>query len=168
MMFSQIIKFGRVSLLIAVIVQPGMRACLAGCEAAMGELKLEGEHIERLVLLRMGGPAEMFDEPNETIRLPVGRYLVNDLRLKGGYRSQTTPDGRPIDITESTPTLFRQGGPLKHTVSVLRRGRILELSYQLQGIGGETYESAASGGEPPTFAVYSGDKQIAAGQFEFG
>lgn len=169
-MLSKIAGLRNVSLRLAVFLAVAITVCQAKTaeqQAVMGKLKLEGQYIERLTLLPMTGPAQIFHNPSETITLPAGRYWVGELRLKGGYRRQTTANRHPICISAGAPTLFKEGGPLRHTVTVLRRGRVLELSYRLCGVGGETY-AAASGGKQPTFAIYKGDKEIAAGEFEFG
>jgi hypothetical protein len=41
------------------------------------------------------------------------------------------------------------------------------MHYELLGIGGEQYTNG-SRAEPPTFAVYRGDRKIASDNFEFG
>lgn len=171
-MLSKVAGLRNASLRLAVLLAVGIRAaCPAGPveqKPVMGELKLEGQYIERLTLRPRVGLAEVLNDPNQTVRLPVGEYWVDEVRLKGGYRRQLTPNRSPVVISEDAPASLKEGGPLKHTVSVLRRGRVLVLSYRLYGVGGEAYATANSGGKQPTFAIYKGDKQIAAGEFEFG
>ena len=38
----------------------------------VGELKVQGKYIERLVLRQKSGGTKKFDKPGETIRLPIG------------------------------------------------------------------------------------------------
>lgn len=53
-------------------------------ELAMGELKIEGSHIESLVLRSKDDwHTESFQETFETRRLPVGEYRLQNIRLKG-------------------------------------------------------------------------------------
>jgi hypothetical protein len=54
-------------------------------------------------------------------------------------------------------------------VSISRHGKSLRFNYQLLGAGGEVYQLArVDRSQPPEFAVYRGDRQIASGKFEFG
>ncbi|MBA7674803.1 hypothetical protein ES703_83028 [subsurface metagenome] len=71
-MFAQTAKFRFVSLFITILLflGTGVRLCDAQ-EAnrqgsALGELKLQGKYIERLVLRRKDGRTEKFDRPAET------------------------------------------------------------------------------------------------------
>jgi len=153
----------------------GIGVCL--CEAqeadkqnsAMGELKLEGKYIERLVLRHKNGRTETFNRLEETIKLPVGEYRLQEVRLEGGYTCRilrvSTRDW--ITIAEDKPAVLRVGAPLKQTVKAQRQGRILTLNYELLGAGSEKYTSG-NRSKPPTFTVYKGDKKIASDKFEFG
>lgn len=135
-----------------------------------GELRLEGTQIELLVLQGKDGPIQRYDHPRETIRLPVGEYRLQDVRLKGGYNysSRGTSTYNWVTVTEDKPTAFKVGAPLKQTVKIERQGPILVLNYELTGTGGETYTSASNRSKRPTFTVLKGDKEVGAGEFEFG
>lgn len=176
MIFAQTAKFRFVGLFITILLFLGTGVCL--CEAqeddrqnsAIGELKLEGKDIERLVLRRKDGHTERFDRPAETIKLPAGEYRLQEARLKAGYtcRIITRFSGSDwVRVAEDKPAVLKVGAPLKQTVKAQRRGRILALNYELLGVGGEMYTSA-NRTKPPTFTVYKGDKEIASGKFEFG
>jgi hypothetical protein len=133
----------------------------------VGELKLEGKDVERLVLRRNDGHTEIPTNPGQIIRLPAGEYLLQDVRLKGAYTRSRSAVNERITIRAGQQELVKVGAPLVPTIKVQRQGRILRLSYDLLGVGGESY----TGGDrstPPTFTVYKGDKQITSGQFEFG
>lgn len=172
MTFEQIIKLRFMSLLIAILLFLGIGICL--CEAqeadkqssALGELKLEGKYIERLVLRRKDGHIERFEQPAETIKLPVGEYLL-DAYLKGGYSCRFPSGDSSVTVSEDKPVVLKFGAPLKQTVKAQRRGRILVLNYELLGAGGESYASPDRS-TPPTFTIYKGDKKIASDKFEFG
>lgn len=175
MIFMQITKFRFIGLLfIIILLFLGTGICPCDVQeadkqgSAVGELKLQGKYIERLVLWRKDGRTERFDQPAETIKLPVGEYRLLESYLKGGYtcRSSRTPYNW-ITVAEDKPAVFKVGAPLKQTIQVQRKGRILALSYELLGVGGEKYTSR-NRSKPPTFAVYKGGKKIDSGKFEFG
>jgi hypothetical protein len=135
---------------------------------ALGELKIEGEHIEKLVLCRKDGRTEQFDDPENTIKLAVGEYRLQDVRLEGGYTSNNSRTSKInwITVTEKEPAVYKVGAPLKQTVKIERQGPILKLNYELTGVGGETYGSMRSA--QPTFTVFKGEKKVDTDEFEFG
>ena len=138
--------------------------------SALGELKLQGKYIERLVLRRKDGRTERFDRLAETIKLPAGEYQLQEAHLKGGYtcRIITRFSGSDwVRVAEDKPAVLKVGAPLEQTVKAKRQGRILVLDYELVGAGGEKY-TGGDRSKPPTFTVYKGDKEIASGEFEFG
>jgi hypothetical protein len=138
--------------------------------SVLGELKLEGKSIVRLILRREGdNERETFRRPEQIIKLPTGEYSVQEVHLDGGYICYASrgPKLHLISVTSDEPTTLKIGAPLKQTVKVNRQGRLLVMNYELLGVGGEQYTGGNSG-EPPTFAVYKGDKEIASDKFEFG
>jgi hypothetical protein len=150
----------------SVFWNSGASCCLAE-ESAKGELKLEGRHVERLILLRRDGHTEQFNEPDETIKIAVGEYRLQDVRLKGGFTySSSTSTYNWVAVTEGKPAILKVGAPLKQTVKIERQGPILSLDYNLTGVGGETYGSMHS--KQPMFTVFKGEKKVAADEFEFG
>jgi len=162
-------SFSAVLLFLAI----GTCLCMAqGQRTIQGELKLEGEHIERLVLQEKNGSGQTFDHPGKTIRLPVGEYRLRDVYLKGGYNHRNhyaTPDktGHWVTVAEDKSAILKVGAPLKQTIKVERQGQILILNYELCGTGDETY-TVEDRGKLPTFIVYKNDKEIASGKFEYG
>jgi hypothetical protein len=139
-------------------------------DSVLGELELEGESIVRLILRREGNnQTETFRRPEQIIKMPTGKYTVQEVHLDGGYiyYASRDPRHRRVTITSDEPATLKIGGPLKQTVKVSREGRILVMNYKLLGIGGEQYTNG-SRADPPTFAVYRGDKWIASDKFEFG
>ena len=137
--------------------------------SVLGELELEGKSIVRLILRREGdNEREEFRRPEQIIKLPTGKYTVQEVHLDGGYIcSASRGPTRRLVVTSDEPATLKIGGPLKQTVTVNRQGRLLVMNYQLAGIGGEQYTNG-TGGEPPTFTVYRGDKEIISDKFEFG
>ncbi len=133
----------------------------------LGVLKLEGNHLEFIELRAKDGHVEQITRPEETIELPPGEYLLGEVRLKGGYTRQRLGDVGRITVDKGKEEILKVGAPLVPTIKVQREGRILRLSYELRGVGGETY-TGGDRNKPPTFAIYKGQKQIASGKFEFG
>ncbi|UCF14127.1 MAG: hypothetical protein JSW59_12000 [Phycisphaerales bacterium] len=176
-MFTQIAKSRSVNSLAVVVLVLGLSVCLAqskGRKPALGELRLDGEDIERLVLLRNDGRRQVLTDPEEVVKLPVGQYLLKDVHLKGGYTSRIMPgvDRNRVTIAQDKPESLKVGAPLKQSISIQRSGTFLELTYCLRGVGGNTYRHALTGGRPsrPSFTIYKykGAREIATGKFEFG
>jgi hypothetical protein len=138
-------------------------------DSALGVLELEGKHVEQLVLRRRDGHTEGFTRPDETIQLPAGEYQLQEARLKGDYtcRSMGISGGSWVTVAVDKAAVFKVGAPLVPTLKLQRRGRILVMSYELHGAGGEAY-TGGDRSKPPTFAVYKGQKKIASDKFEFG
>jgi hypothetical protein len=156
-------------LMIAILLPKSASNALAQEQKqALGKLRIEGVHIERLVLCRKDGRTEQLNEPNETIKLAAGEYRLQDISLKGGYtcNSLRTSTYDWITVTENEPAVLKVGAPLKQTVKIARRGYTLVLDYNLAGVGGETYGSSKS--NRPVFTVFRGEKKVATGEFEFG
>lgn len=173
MALSQTEQCKLITSIIAGLILVGPVTCRGESQdgkGAVGELRLQGESIELLVLRRNDDQQQEIQNPQETIELPVGQYRVLEIRLKGGYNGRIVTS-RPHDrfeINEGKPASLKVGGPLKQTISAKRQGRMLELSYGLVGIGGETYNAVRNANNRPAFAIYKGDREIAKGDFEFG
>jgi len=166
----QDLEFGLIILFViaSVFWNSGVSCCLAG-QQALGELKLEGEHVERLVLQRMDGHTERFDRPGEVVELPVGQYHLLESHLDGDFAcfQGAGPQNKWITVAENTPAVLKVGAPLKQTLQVKRQGKCLTLDYKLLGIGGEGY-THEDRSNPPGFTVYKGDQEIASGQLAYG
>jgi hypothetical protein len=140
---------------------------------ALGELNITGQFIGRLVL--KGGPCPVvLDEPAGVVKVPTGSYNQVDVRLeKNGALaypdSSRAQSGRQISVGDKTPAVLNVGGPLTNSITANRHGQDLVMSYQLVGAGGEIYQMPTPDrSKPPRFAVYSGEKKIASGEFEYG
>jgi hypothetical protein len=132
-----------------------------------GLIEIEGKHIKRLVL--SGEHSETFNEPNESITLPIGTYQIAEIELQGGYisRQYNLPKNvGEITVKEGESAVLKLGDPLTQRLKIVRCGNSLQLSYNLQGIGGEDYEQPRN--NAPQFAVYKGDVQIGSGTFSYG
>jgi hypothetical protein len=138
--------------------------------SVLGKLELEGESVVRLILRREGdNEMEEFRRPEQIIELPTGKYTVQEVHLDGGYICYASrgPKHRLVSVTSDEPATLKIGGPLRQTVKVNRQGRLLVMNHEFLGVDGEQYTGGTSG-EPPTFAVYRGDKEIISDKFEFG
>jgi len=140
---------------------------------ALGELKITGKFIQRLVL--PGGPyLVVLDQPAASMQVPVGSYNQPDILLAQNgttayCNSSLRQTGQRVSVDGKTPLVLNVGGPLTNSVIASRHGQDLRLDYRLVGAGGETYQLAnRDRSRPPAFAIYQGDKKIASGKFEFG
>jgi hypothetical protein len=160
-------------ILLLLCMNAGIGRCYAqetgAKDAPPGVLKLEGRHLGYIELHARDGHTERITRPEETIELPPGEYRVQQVRLEGGYtcNNMGVSGYDWVTVAADKPATLKVGAPLIPTVKVQREGRILRLSYELRGVGGEIY-TGGNRSKPPTFAVYKGQTQIASGQFEFG
>ncbi len=140
---------------------------------ALGELKITGKFIQRLVL--PGGPClVVLDQPAASVRVPNGSYNQPGIQLEQNgaeafCNSRLSQWGKRFSVDGKTPAVLDVGGPLTNSITASRHGQDLRLDYQLVGAGGETYQLVKQNrSQPPEFAIYQGDKKIASGKFEFG
>ncbi|MCP4257449.1 MAG: hypothetical protein GY774_07960 [Planctomycetes bacterium] len=176
MIFEQSAKFKLVNLLIAITFLWMTAVCPCQAQEAdkqdptIGEIKLEGKSINRLILQREdNNEKEEFRRPEQTIKLPAGKYRLHEAHLEGGYVCYASRDSKRImaNVTSDEPAILKIGAPLKQIIKVNRQGRNLVMNYELLGVGGEKYTGGNSG-EKPTFTIYKKDKEIASGKFEYG
>ena len=134
----------------------------------MGLLQIEGVGVERIVLIREGKEEEFtlkyFDEP---VELAVGKYQVWKIGLMHCHYTFGRRD-MFIEIREGETCVFKAGGPMTHSVKVNgRRGRFLELGYEMKGIDGRGYRTSHRR-HLPKLEVYKDGKRIGGGLFEYG
>ena len=140
----------------------------AGAVEGMGLLEIDGLGVEKIELIREGQKEEItVDQFAEPVELAVGRYQVYYIGLV--QRHYTYGDGDMfVEVREGETCVFKAGGPLTHSVKVNgRRGRFLELGYELKGVDGRDYRTS----HPryvPQVEVYKDGKRIGGGVFEFG
>jgi len=150
-----------------------LRLQFTGQQPALGELKITGNFIQRMIL--HGDPyLVVIDQPEPVVKIPAGRYHQPEVWLKKGD-AEAHRDSGPLRsekwfaIDEKKLAVLAAGGPLTNSVSLGRQGKYLRLNYQLLGAGGEVYQSArVDRSQPPEFAVYKGDRKIASGKFAYG
>jgi len=170
MIFAQTKIFKFVDSFSAILLILAIGTCLCKAQdqkSVLGELRLEGQHVERLTLRRKDDQTEQFNEPAGIIKLAIGEYRLQDVRLNGGFTySSSASTYNWVAVTEGETAILKVGAPLKQTVKIERQGPILSLDYSLTGVGGETYGSTRS--KQPMFTVFKGEKKVAADEFEFG
>lgn len=161
-------------IVLSLLCITGIRLCSAQQtnkkDSITGELKLEGKSINRLILQRQdNNDREEFRRPEQTIKLPTGKYYLHEVHLEGGYICYASRESNRLqaNVTPDELATLKIGAPLKQIIKVNRKGRNLVINYELLGVGGEKYTSG-NRGEPPTFTVYRKDKKIASDKFEFG
>jgi hypothetical protein len=164
-------------------------------QTALGELRITGSFIQRLVLT--GGPyMVVLNQPAASVNLPPGRYLPYRVWLKQGKAEAYFNYGMPqsgkanvveaisesqmpvlsppppeqaVVVDEQRTAVLAVGGPLTNCVSATHRGRNLLLSYRLIGAGGgEYWLEAGRDGKAPEVTIRKSGKKIGSGQFEFG
>ncbi len=152
---------------------PSLQVNLAETDSLMGQLKLEGKFIRRLVL-EAGSSLVLLDSPEATISIPAGNYHWSSIFLDGGEAGLFQADlnrrrSDDISVSKGESTVLKIGGLLCNSVKIQRTGKVLTLEYELLGIDGYNYTSLRGRVEnPPTFAVYNKGKEIAGGKFEYG
>ena len=154
---------------IVVVIISGASVCLSQEQKkSLGELKIEGSHIEKLVLKRKNGPNETINTPDAIIKLPVGEYSLLESHLKGGYVSLGTSTNEWIEVSEEKPAVLRVGAPLEQVLEVNRRGKVLILNYKLIGAGGEQYRDPMRPETRPSFTIYKGERKVGSDKFDYG
>jgi len=153
---------------LSVAAMPVFAQAQADKKIDQGRLKIIGKGIEHIVLIGEDNHRQEFPAPGEILSLPPGEYRPEQIRLKGGfsYIFYSRPHAYTFKIDPNSTTELKMGSPLTQTITVTRKGRILQLGYGLHGIGGEEY--TGDGSKAPEFAVYKGDTKVGGGKFEFG
>jgi hypothetical protein len=166
-------------------------------QPALGELRITGSYIQRLVLA--GGPyTVVLAQPPASVKVPVGQYYPFRIGLKQGraeayFNFGLPQSGKANVVYEKTgahlpvleapppeqavvggdqrPAVLVVGGPLTNSHSAIRQGRELKLTHRLIGAGGGEYRLGLAylgSAGPPQFTIYKGQKKISVGKFEFG
>jgi hypothetical protein len=138
-------------------------------QPSLGELKVTGSMVHRLVLQNDRGYTVVLEAPDSSVKIPVGSYRAKSIWIKQGEATACQRTGRSLTISEKSPTVFLAGGPLTNSVTAKRRGKYLVLDYSLIGADGGAYQLSKDDPlHPPAFTIFHNGKKVATGQFAFG
>jgi hypothetical protein len=157
--------------------RPGFRIEFREQTPALGELRLSGEFLNRVLLFGSSG-AILLDKPARSVSVPVGEYGQICVSVKADKAEALREFVEPplslstkacVTISQATPASLVLGGPLTNTVVPSRRGKHLVLSYRLVGADGCSYRLLDTlTRQAPQFTVSRKGKVLHAGLFEFG
>jgi hypothetical protein len=135
----------------------------------LGELRLSGMHLFRVILAQTNGYTVVLDNPGPVEKLPVGTYQKSEVWLRKGAAEAFDIGERRVSITAGAPTALTAGGPLTNSVVVTRRENDLLFNYRLVGADGESYRLSSDDRQhPPEWSVYRGAQKLASGKFQYG
>jgi hypothetical protein len=135
----------------------------------LGELKITGADLHRIILTTKPAMTAVLDQPKGTVKLPVGSYSLEEIWLRKGEVEVGSFRAGRLSVTDQRPTSLVAGGLLTNCVLVQSRGDTLRLYYKLLGADGRAYQFPSPDRQhPPEFAVFQGTNRLAAGKFEFG
>ena len=135
----------------------------------LGELKVTGADLHRVILTAKPAMTVVLDQPAGTVKLPVGSYSLDEIWLrKGEVEAGSFRAGR-LSVDARRPTSLVAGGPLTNSVEVKSQRESLRLDYRLLGAGGRAYQiPRRTDSRPPEFAVFQGTNRLATGKFQYG
>ena len=135
----------------------------------LGELKVTGADLHRLILTVKPAMAAVLDAREGTVKLPVGSYTLDEIWLRRGETEVMRLNAGRVDVNEQRPASLVAGGPLTNSVEVKSQGQNLQLSYKLLGADGGAYQLPRPDNQhPPEFAVFQGTNRLATGKFQYG
>ncbi|MGO8677959.1 MAG: hypothetical protein ACLQVX_19090 [Limisphaerales bacterium] len=156
---------------------PGFKLELKECFPALGELRLTGKFIQRLVLTGTPDPPAagpitvVLDRPEPTVKIPVGNYSQCRIQLEaGGTQACRLAQPAPaLFVGSGNAAVLTAGGPLTNTVLIVPEEGSLSLNYQLVGAEGGLYQLLHQDRRhPPGWGVYRQGEAIDTGRFQFG
>ena len=135
----------------------------------LGELHVTGAGLHRLILTRGRDLTALLDQPQGTVKLPVGNYSLDEIWLRQGDTEVFRLNAGRVAVDEQRPATLVAGGPLTNAVVAKSQGDSLQLNYQLLGVDGGAYKSPRLDPKrPPEFAVFQGTNRLATGKFQYG
>ena len=135
----------------------------------LGDLKLTGTDLHRLILTAEPELTVVLDQPAGTVKLPVGSYSLAQIWLRKGETEVASLGVGKLTVNEQRPASLVAGGPLTNSVEVKSKGYNLELNYTMLGAHGRAYQRPSRDDkDPPEFAVFQGTNRLVADKFKFG
>jgi hypothetical protein len=139
---------------------------------ALGELKITGQFISRLVLT--GGPyLVILNQPAGVMKIPTGNYSQTQIQLQANgasaFRKSNQSQSGPGISIGGTPAVLNAGGPLTNSVTGQPSWAGFEVGLPTGRRGRRNLSVANQDrSQPPEFAIFKDNKKIASGKFEFG
>jgi len=137
----------------------------------LGELRLTGRNVYRLILQQPGGYTAVLDTPGSAKKVPAGTYQTAEVWLRYGATEAFYDGPLPLTVRADASISLPIGGPLTNLVVAERSGDDVVLRYQLVGPGNRplTYRmSTEDRSNPPGWTILAGGMQIASGKFAYG
>jgi hypothetical protein len=172
--FTTNLYFGRQTYALSWRYEPGApagkyRLSLQEQNPPLGELKVSGTGLHRLILTGSRHLVLLLDQPQGTHRVPVGTYSLSEIWLRQGdaefFRSRA---GR-INVDARQPASLVAGGPLTNSAVLASEWEHLRINYKLLGADGGAYRPVSPDYKhPPEFAIFQGTNRLGSGKFTFG
>jgi hypothetical protein len=135
----------------------------------LGELKVTGIDLHRLILTAKPAMTVVLDHPAGTVKLPVGSYSLDEIWLRKGETEVVRLNAGRVAVDEQHPATLVAGGPLTNSVEGKPQGDALLLGYRLLGADGGAYQFPRPDYKhPPECAVFQGTNRLATGKFQYG
>jgi hypothetical protein len=140
-----------------------------GGDPVAGRLRIDGQAIERLTLVDEHDRSMVLERPGTEVSLAPDKYQVEKIELQGGFHCYSYADSEDdwLHVAPGKTPVLKAGAPLKSTVEVSRRGRVLTLDYSLVDAAGHKYVKQDRN-QPPKFTVTRNGQSTGSGSFEFG
>ena len=101
----------------------------------LGELKVTGAGLHRLILTTSRGMTALLDQPQGTVKLPVGSYSLEEIWLRQGETEVFRLNAGRVTVNEQRPANLVAGGPLTNSVDVKSQGDTLATQLPVAGGG---------------------------------
>jgi hypothetical protein len=148
---------------------PRYKVTFAEQAPRLGELKVTGADLHRIILTTQPAMTVVLDQPQGAVQLPVGSYSMSAIWLRKGDTEVGSFRAGRLDIDDQHPASLVAGGPLTNSVGVSSQRDTLQLGYRLVGADGRAYQFPRPDRDhPPEFAVFQGTNRLAADKFRFG
>ncbi len=135
----------------------------------LGELKVTGANLHRLILTAKPSLTVVLDKPQGVVKLPVGNYSLAEIWLRKGEAEVGSFGAGKLSVDGRRPATLVAGGPLTNSVATKSQDHTLQLSYKLLAADGREYKFPRRDDKPPPeFAVFQGTNRLATGKFQYG
>ena len=135
----------------------------------LGELTVTGADLHRIILTANPARTVVLDQPEGTVKLPIGSYSLDEIWLRKGEVEAFRLKAGRVTVDDQRAANLVAGGPLTNCVEVQSQGHDLQLNYKLLGADGGVYQFPRPDTlHPPEFAVFRGTNRLAGDKFRFG